>query len=118
MLNDARLAKVYKDNGTAGGGYDASDTLIVTNSYDGKNRRIDKVVEGDPDETYDFYYNTGWRVYEVRKDNDTDPLKQYVWGTRYIDAAVCRFRDDDTDGQNIETLYYARKRGRESFSFS
>ena len=62
------------------------------------------MVAGDA--TYDFYYNNDWQLLEVRKDSDTDPLKQYVWGQRYIDAPVCRFRDDDTDGNDIETVYY------------
>jgi RHS repeat-associated protein len=38
-------------------------------------------------------------------------LKQYVWGIRYIDSPLCRFRDGDPgsppDGTADETLYYA-----------
>jgi len=103
-------------------------TLISTHYYDppspkrrlrragGLHRRIRKVVAGDPDVTYDYYYNTslgrhslgvgGWQVLEVRKDSNADPLKQYVWDLRYIDAPVLRWRDADTDGSAIEKRYY------------
>ena len=57
-------------------------------------------MAGDPDITYDYYYS-GYQVVEVRKDEDTDPLKQVVWGLRYIHSPVCRWFDADTDGQNV-----------------
>ncbi len=88
-------------------------TLVVTYSYDGLNRRIRKLIEaGETDITYDFYYNTGWQVLEVRKDEATNanPLKQYVWGAQYIDAPIVRFYDGDQDGdvedEGDNTLYY------------
>jgi len=62
-------------------------------------------VAGDPDITYDYYYS-GYQVVEVRKDGDADPYEQYVWGLRYIHSPVCRWRDADTDGASIQTLYY------------
>jgi len=43
---------------------------------------------------------------EVRRNGDTDPLEQYVWGLRHIDAPVCRWFDEDTDGQNVVQHYY------------
>ena len=62
-------------------------------------------MAGDPDITYDYYYS-GYQVVEVRKDGDADPYEQYVWGLRYIHSPVCRWRDADTDGASIQTLYY------------
>ncbi|MFO8014309.1 MAG: RHS repeat-associated core domain-containing protein [Phycisphaerae bacterium] len=60
--------------------------------------------------TYDYYYNTGWQILEVRRNADTDPYKQYVWDLRYIDAPVLRWRDGNTDGdlddEGDDTLYY------------
>jgi hypothetical protein len=32
--------------------------LIASYRYDGQHKRIQKVVEGEPDVTYDYYYNT------------------------------------------------------------
>ena len=41
-------------------------------------------------------------------DGETDhPYKQYVWGIRYIHSPVLRWYDEDADGQNVQTLYYA-----------
>ena len=37
--------------------------------------------------------------------SDTD-YDYYVWDIRYIDAAVLRWYDDDTDGTNATTLFY------------
>ena len=67
-------------------------------------------MEGDPDVTYDYYYNASWQMVEVRKDSVTDPYEQFVWDARYIDAPVVRFRDGNTDGdledEGDDTLYY------------
>ena len=102
-----RLVAVYADDDGEPG------DLVATYRYDGLNRRIQKVVEGSPDVTYDYYYNESWQIVEVRKDSDTDPLEQYVWDIRYIDAPVVRFRDGNTDGdltggtqEGDNTLYY------------
>lgn len=86
-----------------------------TSHYDGLNRRISKVDKtGQSDVTYDYYYNTGWQILEIRKDSDTDPYDQYVWGIRYVHSPVCRFRDGNTDGDYDDTgddtddnLYFA-----------
>jgi len=79
---------------------------------DGLGRRVQKVVAGSPEVTYDYYYDADWRLLEVRKDSDTDPLEQYVWGLRYVDAPVVRFRDENTDGRlddpGDSTLYYCQ----------
>ena len=107
-----RLTKVYQDD-NEDDEIDDPDELVVTYSYDGLNRRIRKVLGDpeDPDATYDYYYNESWQVLEVRKDEDPDPLEQYVWGAQYIDAPVVRFYDGDLDGLDPEdeddsTLYY------------
>jgi len=68
----------------------------------------------------EFYYSNARQVVEVRRDGGKtrtgNPLseptlattlrEQYVWSPRYVNAPVVRFRDEDTDGQNVETLYY------------
>jgi len=104
-----RLVKVYEDT-DADNEFDAGsgDTLLAAYAYDGLHRRVRKTVDPDGADTdYDYYYNTSWQVLEVRKENeDAYPFKQYIWDLRYIDAAVCRIRDADTDGQDLETLYY------------
>ena len=70
-------------------------------------RRIAKTVEGSPDVTTDTYYNTQWQVLEVHEGGDAaNPLKQFVWDVRYIDAPVVRFHDGDTNGTIDDTLYY------------
>jgi RHS repeat-associated protein len=56
--------------------------------------------------TLDYFYNDSWQVVEVRKDGAEDPLEQYVWDVRYVDAPVLRDRDTDDDGVMDETLYY------------
>ena len=44
----------------------------------------------------------------MHEDQDADyPYEQYVWGIRYVHSPVCRFEDHNTDGANVETLYYA-----------
>jgi RHS repeat-associated protein len=52
----------------------------------------------------DFYYTASWQLVEERQDDNlaskdtvASTLKyQYVWGSRYIDAPICR--DEDTSG--------------------
>jgi RHS repeat-associated protein len=94
-----------------GGTYDAWNRLVAvtdgqntvaTYVFDGQGRRIRKTIGND---AYDHYYNTGHQLLEVRKNADTDPLEQYVWGLDYIDSAVLRFRDSDSNGTLDETLY-------------
>jgi RHS repeat-associated protein len=54
-----------------------------------------------------------WQAVEVRLDGAPDPLDQYVWDVRYVDAPVVRFHDGNTDGdldggseEGDNTLYY------------
>ena len=93
-------------NGQFDEGEESNVTTIETHRYDGLNRRIQKTIEGAPDVTYDYYYS-GYQVVEVHENgDDVYPLEQYVWDIRYVHSPVLRWRDEGTDGQDIETLYY------------
>jgi len=57
-----------------------------------------------------FSFADAAQAVEVRRGGDTDPLEQYVWDIRYIDAPVLRWRDDNDDSDFAdagETLYYS-----------
>jgi len=47
---------------------------------------------------------------EVRKEEDADPLEQYVWDGRYVHSPCLRWRDGNTDGdlddEGDSVLYY------------
>ena len=116
-------------------GIDEGDTQILACEYDPLHRRIVKTDE-DADVDYDYYYcphpgfrvpvlrrphsrghapgilvqYSEWRVLEVRRDADTDPFEQYVWGLRYVHSPVVRWRDGNAstapDGTVDDTLYY------------
>jgi RHS repeat-associated protein len=94
--------------------------LVAEYRYDGLNRRIAKFIPsgGNWDRT-DYYYNENWQCLEERfagnvssqnKDTPAAAAKvQWLWDVRYIDAPVCRWRDDNSDGDFAdagETLYY------------
>ena len=85
-----------------------TDQIIATYRYDGTRRRIAKLLGANPvnpDVTFDYYYSVR-QVVEIRKDGSEHPYKQYVWGLRYVHSPVLRWRDENTDGQDVETLYY------------
>lgn len=42
---------------------------------------------------------------EVRKNGSANPLEEWVWDQRYIDAPVLRWHDSNTDGTVDDTLY-------------
>jgi RHS repeat-associated protein len=63
---------------------------------------VAKTVGSD---VYDYYYNENWQVLEVRKNGSSNPLEQWVWDRRYIDAPVLRWHDSNTDGTVDDTLY-------------
>jgi RHS repeat-associated protein len=71
-----------------------TDVTVATYSYDGKGRRIKKVVQnsGDLDGTELLYYN-GHQVIEAR-DGSENVLRQVVHGTRYIDEVVLEILED------------------------
>jgi len=87
-------------------------TVIGVYEYDALNRRVKRHVDsqapGSPNgiDTYlHYFYNQAWQVLETR-DTTTEsdqpetlqPDWQYVWSPRYIDAAVLRDKNTDTDG--------------------
>jgi len=86
-----RMAGVWRDSvgspGTPG-------IPVYTYGYDGLHRRIRRSTLMAP--TW-YYYNESWQVLEER-DSQESPKVQYVWDVRYIDAAVCRDRDWNADG--------------------
>jgi RHS repeat-associated protein len=76
--------------------YDAwSRTISISNTtgpvgtygYDGRNRRIVKVISG---EIRHFYWTNMWQDVEERVGTSATMDKQFVWGIRYIDELVCR----------------------------
>jgi YD repeat-containing protein len=91
-----RLVEVDADSGGSPG------SALGTYRYDGLNRRISKTAGTD---TLDYYYNENWQVLEVRKNGSSNPLEQWVWDQRYIDAPVLRWHDSNTDGTVDDTLY-------------
>jgi RHS repeat-associated protein len=84
--------------------------IIATYRHDATGRRIRKLLGANPAEptlTLDYYHNNTGQIIEVHKDEDDDhPLEQYVWSPRYVHAPILRWRDENTDGENLETLYY------------
>jgi len=66
--------------------------IVAEYRYDGLGRRIVKRTaysKGNPQDTYDYYCNTGYQVVEEHLDQDeTYPLAQYVRHPYYIDAAA------------------------------
>jgi RHS repeat-associated protein len=77
--------------------------------YDAQNRRIAKTVGQTATH---FYFNESWQVLETRVGAGPNPLDQYLWDIRYIDAAVVRFHDADTNGSyenaGDNILYYTQ----------
>jgi len=94
-----RMVAAKNDDGGSPG------TTIATYGYDGKGRRIKKVINGG--DTFDYYYNANYQLLEVRKNADTDPPEQYVWDISYIDAPLIWFRDSNVDGTVDHTMYVA-----------
>jgi hypothetical protein len=90
-----RLAKAYEDTNGDGDLDVGTDALIAQYQYDGQNRRITKTVG---ETATHFFFNESWQVLETRVGSGPDPLDQYLWVLRYIDAAVVRFHDADTNG--------------------
>lgn len=88
--------------------------MIATYSYDAASLKLRRagglpplplqrgrrVVHADRDYYFAAEGPTGrhsqWRILEVRKNGDTDPLKAYAWDLRYIDAPAVRWYDEDT----------------------
>ena len=84
------------------------DTNTITEyQYDGTRRRIlHKVYNtGVLDHTKHLYYNANWQLLEERRDTNTTPTKQQIWGNRYIDDLVIRDHDTNNNGTLNERLY-------------
>jgi RHS repeat-associated protein len=74
-------------------------TVVAGFGYDGLHRRIAKTAGNV---VTDYYFNESWQVVETAKTSggSTWTKEQFVWDTRYIDAAVLRWRDSDDDGSH------------------
>ena len=84
------------------------DTNTITEyQYDGTRRRIIHKVyhTGVLDHTKHLYYNANWQLLEERRDTNTSPTKQYIWGNRYIDDLALRDHDNNNDSTLNERLY-------------
>ena len=128
-----RLVAVWKDDdddGILDDGQEPDDTLVAEYRYDGLNRRIVKLIPATFDENKDpidwnrtdYYYTASWQVIEERfvadqEDKETVAAKakfQYVWGVRYIDAAILRDEnknengDCDEEDPDDQRLYYCQ----------
>jgi RHS repeat-associated protein len=79
----------------------SGSNTVLKNAYDGLGRRVKIDVDRDQDEVAEsyrhMYYNAGWQLLETRETTndanepeDLQPLCQYVWSARYIDAPVLR----------------------------
>ena len=92
-----RLVEVRRHTTDASPG--SPQRLVATYSYDGLGHRIYKHVEnsGNMNREEYFYYNNRWQLLEI--DNAAGVARQqFVWGTNYIDEAVCMDVDTGTDG--------------------
>ncbi|REK29519.1 MAG: RHS repeat-associated core domain-containing protein [Planctomycetota bacterium] len=73
----------------------------------GRNFRIEKSAGGVD---LAFYYNENQQLLEEHQGTDEDPLNQYVWDLRYVDAPIVRFHDANTNGSygdaGDNVLYY------------
>ncbi len=104
-----RLAKVERawrdENGALQTG-----SVIATMEYDGLNRRTKKMIAncGDFDCTYHYTWDRNWRLLETRNGDDPPvPIKQHVWGPRYVDEIVqIAVNTDPSADSNCEALYY------------
>jgi len=88
------------------------DNTIARYEYDGLGRRIKRHVDDsapdEPDGTLDdyihYFYNAAWQVLETRVSASEEtgpeslqPLYQYEYSLRYIDAVSGRFKNTDDD---------------------
>lgn len=96
-------------------------TVVGEYTYDGLKRRIKKGLDSQSPSSPDgvdsyvhYFYNAQWQVVETRETGTESaqaetlqPKYQYVWSSRYIDAAV--LRDENTDQDSLcddARLYY------------
>ncbi len=96
-------------------------TVVGRYEFDGLHRRVKSHVDsqspGSPngvDAYVHFFYNQAWQELESRVSasentppESLQPLYQYVWSPRYIDAPVLRDKNTDSDGLcDDERVYY------------
>jgi RHS repeat-associated protein len=96
-------------------------TVIGVYEFDGLQRRVKRHVDSQaPDspngvDTYiHYFHNSAWQTLETRETTtesdqpeNLQPKYQYVWSPRYIDSAVLRDKNTDTDGTcDDERLYF------------
>ena len=88
------------------------EDVVAEYQYDGTARRIVRAIDtaspDDPDGTLDLwehFFYSGQQVVETRDGDDAEdqpealePHYQYVYSPRYIDAAILRDENTDTDG--------------------
>jgi RHS repeat-associated protein len=92
------MSRVYADSGTASRTLDGGDALVATYQYDGRNRRVAKLLPatGGNFKRTDYYYNENWQVLEERyiasvsgtATAATAASRKMLWDARYIDAPV------------------------------
>jgi RHS repeat-associated protein len=105
-----RLVKVehaYRDDTAGSIGYSTGST-IATMQYDGLGRRIVKDItnSAEMDETYHYYY-AGYSIIQTNnEDEDGQMLKQYVWGTQYIDELIQVGYNQDPQNADSHHQYY------------
>ena len=111
-----RLVKVQDDSSGSPG------TTVAVYRYDGLGRRIREYTPyGNNYLVTESYYNRAWQLVQTRYTYEywsgegemglgPFPYEVYVWGQRYIDAPVVRYRDTAApnweDGSLDEKLYY------------
>jgi len=88
-------------------------TLLAEYRYDGRNRRVEKILAEASSEpgSVAYYHNHAWQVLEERFFDDEQELErvyQNVWSPRYIDALILRDACDPATGAMLpaERLFY------------
>src|SRR5207237_5877853 len=82
----------------------SGQTVLVSYSYDGRNRRV---VE-NPGTAVDLFFSKDWQVVEDRIGGTTKV--QYVWSPVYVDAMIERDRDADGNPANgLEERLYVQQ---------
>ena len=84
-----------------------SRQLVGQYEYDGKNRRLWRVVanrgvgawNADADAEYRYSYDDQWRIVEVRNGSGQSK-QQWVFGTQYTDEIVLMDNNGASDGDN------------------
>jgi RHS repeat-associated protein len=79
----------------------SDDTVLAKYGYDGLGRRTKREIDGVVHHTY---YSDTWRPVEERKDDETTPSAQYLWGARHRDDLVRR--DRATSGTTLNETRY------------